>query len=66
MDYEKLLDCAVIGSTMVLTVQIAFPIIYPLYSDKQEVAGSTPAGSSSILSWRLIMKYFLLSFSPFC
>ena len=24
----------------------------------QEVVGSTPAGSSNILSWRLIMKYF--------
>ena len=31
----------------------------------QEVAGSTPAEVSNILSWRLIMKYFLRSFSPF-
>ena len=31
----------------------------------QEVAGSTPAEVSNILSWRLIMKYFLWSFSPF-
>ena len=31
----------------------------------QEVAGSIPAGSDNILSWRLIMKYFLRSFSPF-
>ena len=31
----------------------------------QEVAGSTPAEISNILSWRLIMKYFLRSFSPF-
>ena len=31
----------------------------------QEVAGSTPAEVGSILSWRLIMKYFLRSFSPF-
>ena len=30
----------------------------------QEVAGSTPA-EVDILSWRLIMKYFLRSFSPF-
>ena len=30
----------------------------------QEVAGSTPAEVSNILLWRLIMKYFLLSFSP--
>ena len=29
-----------------------------------EVAGSIPAGSSNIISWRLIMKYFLRSFSP--
>ena len=31
----------------------------------QEVAGSTPAEVSNILSWRLIVKYFLRSFSPF-
>ena len=31
----------------------------------QVVAGSTPAEVSNILSWRLIMKYFLRSFSPF-
>ena len=31
----------------------------------QEVAGSTLAEVSNILSWRLIMKYFLRSFSPF-
>ena len=30
----------------------------------QEVAGSTPAEVGNILSWRLIMKYFLRSFSP--
>ena len=32
----------------------------------QKVAGSTPAEVGNILSWRLIMKYFLRSFSPFC
>ena len=31
----------------------------------QEVAGSTPAEEGNILSWRLIMKYFLRSFSLF-
>ena len=31
----------------------------------QEVTGSAPAKVSNILSWRLIMKYFLRSFSPF-
>ena len=31
----------------------------------QEVVGSTPAEVSNILSWRLSMKYFLPSFSPF-
>ena len=31
----------------------------------QEVAGSTPPEVGNILSWRLIMKYFLRSFSPF-
>ena len=32
----------------------------------QEVAGSAPAKVGNILSWRLIMKYFLRLFSPFC
>ena len=31
----------------------------------QAVAGSTPAEVGNILLWRLIMKYFLWSFSPF-
>ena len=31
----------------------------------QEVAGSTSAEVGNILSWRLIMKYFLRSFYPF-
>ena len=31
----------------------------------QEVAGSTPTEVGNILSWKLIMKYFRLSFSPF-
>ena len=31
----------------------------------QEVAGSTPTEVGNILPWRLIMKYFLQSFSPF-
>ena len=32
----------------------------------QEVTGSNPTEIGNILSWRLIMKYFLRSFSPFC
>ena len=32
----------------------------------QEVAGSIPAEVGNILLWRLIMKYFPWSFSPFC
>ena len=31
----------------------------------QEDAGSSPVEVGNILSWRLIMKYFLRSFSPF-
>ena len=31
----------------------------------QEVTGSIPAEVGNILSWRLIVKYFLQSFSPF-
>ena len=34
-------------------------------TEDQEVAGSIPAEVGNILSWRLIMKYFLWSFSPF-
>ena len=30
-----------------------------------QVAGSTPTEVGNILLWRLIMKYFLRSFSPF-
>ena len=36
------------------------------HSGDQEVGGSTPAEVGNILSWRLIMKYFLRLFSPFC
>ena len=32
----------------------------------KEVAGLIPTWSSNILLWRLIMKYFLWSFSLFC
>ena len=32
----------------------------------QEVAGLLLAKLGNILLWRLIMKYFLWSFSPFC
>ena len=32
----------------------------------QDIEGSISTRSGSILSWRLIMKYFLWSFSPFC
>ena len=31
----------------------------------QEVAGSAPAEVGNVLSWRLIVKYFLQSFFPF-
>ena len=31
-----------------------------------EVADSTPAEVGNILLWRLIVKYFLWSFPPFC
>ena len=34
-------------------------------TEDQEVVGSTPAEVGNILSWRLIMKYSLRSFSPF-
>ena len=35
-------------------------------TEDQEVAGSAPTEVGNILSWRLIMKYFLRSLSPFC
>ena len=51
-------------------------IIFPVWTGRwlswkrcptgdQEVAGSTPAEVGNILSWRLIVKYFLRLFSPF-
>ena len=52
--------------------QLTFKRGWPLWlsrmrrpTEDQEVAGSTPAEVGNILSWRLIMKYFLRSFSPF-
>ena len=35
------------------------------WTGDQEVMGSIPAGSGNMLSWRLIVKYFLRSFSAF-
>ena len=35
-----------------------------LSTGDQEVAGSIPAEVGNILWWRLVMKYFLRSFSP--
>ena len=35
-------------------------------TDDQEVACSVPTGSGNLLLWRLIVKYFLWSFSLFC
>ena len=32
----------------------------------QEITGLIPVRSDNILSWRLIVKYFLHLFSPFC
>ena len=32
----------------------------------QDGCGLDPHQAGNILSWRLIMKYFLRSFSPFC
>ena len=34
-------------------------------TEGQEVAGSTPRRVGDIVSWRLLMKHFLRSFSPF-
>ena len=40
-------------------------LLYVRPTGDQEAAGSTPAEVGNILSWRLIMKYFLRSFFPF-
>ena len=45
-------------------LQLAFVAqsdVYP--TSDQEVVGSNPARTGNILSWRMIIKYFLLSFS---
>ena len=39
--------------------------LVPRPTGDQEVAGSNPAEVGNILSWRLNIKYFLRSFSPF-
>ena len=38
--------------------------VYPI--GDHGFAGLIPTWSGNILSWRLIIKYFLRSFSPFC
>ena len=40
--------------------------IYVCPSNDHKVMGSLPGRSNNIISRSLIMKYFLLSFSPFC
>ena len=54
------------------TVILSLPLSQPQWliwmrrpTGDQEAAGSTPAEVGNILSRRLIVKYFLLSFSPF-
>ena len=54
------------------SIRLYLPLIRPRWlswmrrqTGDQEVAGSTPAEVGNILSWRLIMKYFLRSFSLF-
>ena len=54
----KFLICS---KTSILLTQSTFSPSIPI----KQVAGSTPAEVGNILSWRLIMKYFLRSFSPF-
>ena len=46
------------GASCIYPVTHDLSFAYP--TDDQEVAGSTPAGSGNILSWRLIMKYFCM------
>ena len=48
----------------VSTSNLSTSIFFASLGGDQAVAGSTPP-VSNILSWRLIMKYFLWSFSPF-
>ena len=51
-------------TTLALLLFELSPFVFRPTGD-QEVAGSTPAEVGNILSWRLIMKYFVRSFSPF-
>ena len=52
------------GSTLFASASVAHSDAQP--TGDQEVVGLILAESSSILSWRFIMKYFLWSFHPFC
>ena len=50
--------------TKLLAYLVAHSDVHP--TGGQEVTGLISVLSGNILSWRLIMKYFLWSFSPFC
>ena len=59
---------SILNQTQVIDINIKPALVAQLDAHPtgdQEVAGSTPAEVGNILSWRLIMKYFLRSFSPF-
>ena len=57
------LDIVLTRTVNILLASVAQLDAHP--TGDQEVAGSTPAEVGNILLWRLIMKYFLRSFSPF-
>ena len=50
---------------LLLFFVVVVVVVVVVVAGDQEVAGSTPAEVGNILSWRLIMKYFLRPFSPF-
>ena len=57
-------DMSIILLLLLLPASVAQLDVHPI--GDQEVAGLTPAEVSNIHLRRLIMKYFLRSFSPFC
>ena len=50
----------------IITLHKMHFLLQNAYPAGDQVMGKILTGSGNILSWRLLMKYFLWSFSPYC
>ena len=62
----KIFKLIVVNTCMLQTEPASVAQLDARPTGNQEHAGLTSAEVGNILSWILIMKYFLRSFSPFC